>query len=197
MMQLQAKWDKHYAKQTQYNDNGVSVVLTDHQFLLPRQGKALDLACGTGGNALFLAETGLAVDAWDISAIALNILQSEAQNRLLNINTRQCLITSEILCSERYDVIVISRFLDRALCNAIMAALNVDGLLFYQTFNCSKLDEKGPNNPDYLLASNELLRLFAPLTLIFYQEYARTGNLQCGNRNMAYFIGQKLFSEQN
>jgi 2-polyprenyl-3-methyl-5-hydroxy-6-metoxy-1,4-benzoquinol methylase len=194
MIQLQAKWDNHYAKQTQYNQ--VSDVLADHQFLLPQHGKALALACGIGSNALFLAEIGLAVDAWDISPVALKILQSEAQNRLLNINTRQCIITPEIFTSESYDVIVISRFLDRALSNAIMTTLKAGGLLFYQTFIRSKLDQQGPSNPDYLLASNELLRLFARLTLIFYQEYARVGNLQCGDRSMAYFIGQKLFSEQ-
>jgi len=76
-----------------------------------------------------------------------------------------------------------------------MAALTTGGLLFYQTFTRDKLDRQGPGNPDFLLASNELLRLFAPLTLIFYQEYARIGDLQRGDRNEARFIGQKPLSE--
>jgi hypothetical protein len=104
----------------------------------------------------------------------------------------QANITPEMRQNSSFDVIVISRFLDRALCNAIMAGLKTGGLLFYQTFTRNKLDQAGPSNPDFLLANNELLRLFAPLMLVYYQEYARIGDLHCGDRNEAYFIGQKL-----
>jgi hypothetical protein len=135
------------------------------------------------------------VEAWDISAVALNDLQKNADSRQLDISARHCFISPEILPNAAFDVIVISRFLDRTLCNAIMAALKSDGLLFYQTFTRSKLDPQGPNNPDYLLAGNELLSLFAPLTLLFYQEYARVGDLGCGDRNEAQFIGQKPITE--
>jgi hypothetical protein len=72
-----------------------------------------------------------------------------------------------------------------------MAALKPGGLLFYQTFTRNKLDQQGPSNPDYLLASNELLRLFKPLNVVFYQEYAKLGDVRFGNRNEACFIGQK------
>ena len=72
-----------------------------------------------------------------------------------------------------------------------MAALKPGGLLFYQTFTRHKLDKSGPSNPDYLLARNELLQLFAPLTVIYYQEYPAIGDLQRGNRNEAQLIGQK------
>jgi 2-polyprenyl-3-methyl-5-hydroxy-6-metoxy-1,4-benzoquinol methylase len=43
-------------------------------------------------------------------------------------------IRPDTLENNGFDVIVISRFLDRTLCNAIMAALKPEGLLFYQTF---------------------------------------------------------------
>jgi 2-polyprenyl-3-methyl-5-hydroxy-6-metoxy-1,4-benzoquinol methylase len=190
---LQSKWDEIYS-QAQHQSSAAEV-LTEHLYLLPKHGRALDLACGLGGNALLLAESGLAVDAWDISTVALQSLQNQAAARRLHIETRQCTIPPTILPTDLYDVIVISRFLDRVLCNAIMAALKTGGLLFYQTFTRDKLDRQGPSNPDFLLASNELLRLFAPLTLTFYQEYARIGDLQRGDRNEARFIGQKPLSE--
>ncbi len=190
MKELQAKWDAMYS-QSQTLPVACKL-LTEHSYLLPEQGKALDLACGLGGNALMLAACGLSVEAWDISGIALQLLQNQARNRQLRIATRQANITPEMLQNPTFDVIVISRFLDRALCNAIMAGLKTGGLLFYQTFTRNKLDQAGPNNPDFLLASNELLRIFAPLMLVYYQEYARIGNLYCGDRNEAYFIGQKL-----
>lgn len=76
-----------------------------------------------------------------------------------------------------------------------MAALKTGGLLFFQTFIRNKLDRQGPHNPDYRLAGTGLLRLFAPLTPIFFQEYARIGDLQRGDRNEARRIGQKPLSE--
>ncbi|MDD4913893.1 MAG: class I SAM-dependent methyltransferase [Methylococcales bacterium] len=193
-MELQRKWDECYRNQPQQPPAAANV-LERSRCLLPQQGRALDLACGLGGNALLLAEAGLQVEAWDISAIALQALQKNAAERRLAITVRQCRIAPEMLPKAAFDVIVISRFLDRTLCNAIMAALDFGGLLFYQTFTRRKLDPQGPNNPDYLLAENELLSLFPALTLIFYQEYARVGDLNCGDRNEAQFIGQKPLPE--
>lgn len=190
MIALQAKWDSIYAANEQ--TVGVSELLSDNRHLLPANGRALDLACGLGGNALFLAEQGLKVDAWDISQLALSRLQAKAEQRQLPIAARQIFIGPFSLPKDYYDVIVISRFLDRSLCNAIMAALKTEGLLFYQTFTRNKLDQHGPGNPDYLLDCNELLQLFSPLTLVFYQEFARIGDLRHGNRNEACYIGQKI-----
>jgi len=186
---LQTKWDGIYADSNQTPH--VADVLSAHRHLLPTQGRALDLACGLGGNALLLAEQGLQVDAWDISQVALSRLQSQAEQKQLQIATRQVLVSPDNLPRDHYDVIVISRFLDRCLCNAIMAALKTEGLLLYQTFIRHKLDPQGPSNPDYLLECNELLQLFSPLTLVFYQEYARIGDLRHGNRNEVCYIGQK------
>ncbi|WFP49351.1 methyltransferase domain-containing protein [Methylomonas sp. EFPC3] len=189
MTELQNKWDAIYRNATAAP--AAAELLANHLHLLPRQGKALDLACGLGGNALLLAGSGLSVDAWDVSSVALDKLRHYADRQSLSINTRHCQIGSESLAEHRYDVIVICRFLDRTLCNAIMAALNPGGLLFYQTFTRDKLDQHGPSNPDYLLARNELLQLFQPLSVVFYQEYARIGDTRLGNRNEACFIGQK------
>ncbi|MGR8931504.1 MAG: class I SAM-dependent methyltransferase [Gammaproteobacteria bacterium] len=188
MIELQAKWDRLYANNR--TTPKPAEVLETHQELLPKRGKALDLACGLGGNAILLAGCGLSVDAWDISGFALSHLEEEATRRRLTVTCRQCSIASDIMPTHCYDVIVISRFLDRSLSNEIMAALKPAGLLFYQTFTRTKTDDSGPNNPDYLLNRNELLRLFAPLTVVYYQEYARIGDLTVGNRNEACFIGQ-------
>ncbi|WP_426991551.1 class I SAM-dependent methyltransferase [Methylomonas sp. CM2] len=188
MNDLQAKWDAIY--QAAHQPGPPTEVLAEHPFLLPAEGSALDLACGLGGNALFLAEQGLRVQAWDISARALEILASHAKLRSLDITCRQHRIEADSLRNQLFDVIVISRFLDRTLCNAIMTALKPEGLLFYQTFIRDKPEPIGPSNPAFLLNRNELLQLFAPLTPVYYREYARTGDLRRGRRNEAAFIGQ-------
>jgi tellurite methyltransferase len=51
-------------------------------------GKALDLACGTGRNALWLAEQGWSVIAVDGSPIAIEMLRRRASERGLIMNMR-------------------------------------------------------------------------------------------------------------
>ena len=185
-----SKWNHIYSQPGQACYPAVQV-LTENNFLLPATGSALDLACGLGANAIFLAEHGLAVTAWDISIAAIDKLTAYAVRQGLSINARKEKITVESFAESSFDVIVVSRFLDRTLSDAIIGALKPDGLLFYQTFTREKTSPKPPNNPDYLLAENELLALFSPLRVIFYRENALIGNQLRGLRNEAQFIGRK------
>jgi SAM-dependent methyltransferase len=184
------KWNRIYSEAGQGLYPAVQV-LTENDFLLPQTGTALDVACGLGGNAVFLAEQGLLVTAWDISTVAISKLTAYAVQQGLNINACQQKITANSFNESSFDVIVVSRFLDRTLSDAIIGALKPDGLLFYQTFTREKTTPKPPNNPDYLLAENELLEMFSPLRVIFYRENALIGNWQRGLRNEAQFVGRK------
>jgi len=184
------KWN-HIYSQSGHECYTAVEVLTENDFLLPTIGCALDLASGLGANAIFLAEQGLAVTAWDISVVAIDKLTAYAVQQGLNINACQEKIMADSFTQCSFDVIVVSRFLDRTLSDAIIGALKPDGLLFYQTFTREKTSPKPPNNPDYLLTENELLALFSPLRVIFYRENALIGEQQLGLRNEAQFVGQK------
>ncbi|MCF6202669.1 MAG: methyltransferase domain-containing protein [Methylococcaceae bacterium] len=185
---IENKWDKIHANSSR---NQAAKILVKNRFLLPKQGKALDLASGLGANALLLAEHGLDTHAWDISSVALKKLQLFALKKHLNLSTKQVVIKANSLPKNTFDVIIITRFLDRSLTNGIMESLKMGGLLFYQTYVRDKIDSNGPNNPNFLLARNELLRLFQPLTLVSYRENNLIGALEFGERNEALYIGQK------
>ncbi len=185
------KWDNCYLGRESADFDSVCDVLSRHAFLLPAQGLALDLACGHGANALWLAQQGLEAEAWDISAVAVGRLRAEAAKRGLRVNASACDATATAWPAARYDVIVVSRYLERSLCGIIMQALKPGGLLFYQTFIRDKLDPSGPGNPNYLLETNELLRLFAPLTVLYFEEYGRVGDLSRANRNEACLAALK------
>ena len=187
---VSSKWN-HIYSQFGIECNPAIQVMTENDFLLPATGVALDLASGLGANAIFLAKHGLAVTAWDISFVAMDKLTAYAVQQGLNINACQEKIVAESFTECSFDVIVVSRFLDRTLSDAIIGALKPDGLLFYQTFTREKTSPKPPNNPDYLLGCSELLALFSPLRVVFYREYALIGNQLRGLRNEAQFIGQK------
>ena len=186
---LSDKWDKIYQVD---NSKAVSAaVLAENLFLLPQKGLALDLASGLGANALLLAKQGLTTEAWDISAIAMRRLQQQADAHALSIKTYTREITLQSFSEDTFDVIVVSRFLDRSICNAIMESLKSDGLLFYQTYTQQKTSNLGPKNPRFLLAENELLQLFSPLKRVYYRENLGLGMIHQGLRNEAQFIGQK------
>ena len=87
-----------------YNSNPVhSEVLEAMQFLSP--GKALDLGCGQGRNALFLAQQGFDVTAVDQNELALEILQSIVEQEDLEMTVGLYDINSATL-TQTYDLIV-------------------------------------------------------------------------------------------
>uniref|UniRef100_I1XEW4 Methyltransferase type 12 n=2 Tax=Methylophaga nitratireducenticrescens TaxID=754476 RepID=I1XEW4_METNJ len=190
MSDSQQKWDQRYRSEIAVYPEP-SLVLTQNQHLLPQQGRALDLACGLGANALLMASLGLRTQAWDISSEALAKLNAEAQQRQLQIITEQRDVSATAPDNSRFDVIVVSQFLDRKLCPKLIDALKSGGLLFYQTFCRDKVDGSGPQNPEFLLTDNELLNLFAGLKLRVYREESTLGDTSMGWRNMAMLVGQK------
>lgn len=190
MTLLENKWNQYYSE-AELSSCAAVAVLSEHAWLLPEKGTALDLACGLGANALFLAEQGLVVTAVDSSVVAIEKLNIASRQRGLTINAAEHSITATSFLKQSFDVIVVSRFLDRSLSDAIIEALKLGGLLFYQTFTREKVHTEPPNNPDYLLCDNELLTLFSPLRVVFYQENGLLGKKRQGLRNEAQFIGQK------
>ena len=185
------KWNKIYSGTESAGD--AVAVLKENRHLLPAQGQALELACGMGRNALFLAQQGLETSAWDISDIAIQRLNDEAetQNLSAKLHAQVRDIVTQPMQSNRFDVIVVSYFLDRSLMSSIQDALRPGGLLFYQTFSRLQVDESGPSNPDFRLADNELLSLFSQMRMLVYREEGCVGDHEKGFRNEVKMVAQK------
>ncbi len=124
-------------------------------------GDALDLACGRGQNAIWLAEHGYRVDAIDISPVALALARAEAARRGLTVNFIEADLDTYVLPIAAYDLIAVFYFLNRQLFPAIQAALRPGGWLFYETFNTGRLASDPHIPPAYLLEPGELPRRFA------------------------------------
>ena len=80
-------------------------------------GKALDLACGAGRNALWLAEQGWSVTAVDGAPTAIETLQRRASERALHVDARVADLESGGYQIEpsTWDLIAISYYLQRDL----------------------------------------------------------------------------------
>jgi 2-polyprenyl-3-methyl-5-hydroxy-6-metoxy-1,4-benzoquinol methylase len=188
--QLRLKWNQRYADE-QKAARPAEVVLS-YAHLLPEKGSALDLACGLGGNALFLAGKGLDVEAWDLSAVAIQrLVQAAKQLNLSNLNAQVRDVEIQPPPAEQFDVIVVSYYLERTLVPALIQSLRPDGLIFYQTFTRQAVTLEGPKNSSFRLADQELLKLFRDLKVRLYQEEGRVGNLSLGGRDIAMLVAQK------
>lgn len=184
---MQQKWDARYRDAS--DDTSPIEVLRDYDYLLPGTGQALDLACGLGGNALYLADRGMTVDAWDISPVAVARLQARAAGSSIEASVRD--VTVDPPEPGRYDVICVGHFLERDLCPALGAALRLGGLLFYQTWTSERTDDSGPGDGPYRLQVNELLHLFPDLVVRAYREEGTLGDPERGFRNRAQLVAQR------
>ena len=132
--------------------------------------RALDLACGPGRNAVWLAEQGWTVDAWDISDVALGMLRHEvedraAQGRPLTVRPQVVDLDAATIPPDTYDLIANLLFLDRRLWPQMAAALRPGGLLVFETFVELPHGRRSEVSPAHLLAPGELRAAFETLGL--------------------------------
>ena len=150
-------------------------LLTEYGHLLPSSGSALDLACGAGRNAIFLAQQGLEVTGIDRSEDVLAEAKEAAEKSGVQVKwVAEDLETAPFpLPPNLYDVITCFYYRDPRLYPQILAALRPGGILVYETYTLDQLrHDFGPRDPDHLLAPGELLRVFQRLELLFYREMA-------------------------
>jgi 2-polyprenyl-3-methyl-5-hydroxy-6-metoxy-1,4-benzoquinol methylase len=152
------KWDEKYAQVSPKKPIAAAWVLQQHLAQLPLKGRALDLACGLGGNARLMARCGLTVAAWDISDVALTQLNNWAAVNRLPIHCTLCDFEQMLFPYQQYDVITVSRYLNRALWPQIAQALRPGGKLFIQTF-LAPVQSNAPQTPDFYLRPGELTQL--------------------------------------
>ncbi len=187
---LQQRWDTRYAD-TDYAELQPSRALLENSHLIPQHGSALDLACGMGANALYLAQRGLTTTTWDLSPVAIAALNNRAITEGLALNAEVRDLSIEPIPADAFDLICVTNFLERSLCPDIEKALHPGGLLIYQTWTAVKVTNEGPSNPDFLLAENELLRLFPNLAIRYFRDEGNLGDLNQGDRNSSVLVAQK------
>ncbi len=189
-MSSRNKWNARY-RESNAAATDAAEILVNYQHLLPTSGQALDLACGRAANAFFLSAHGLDTTAWDISDVAIEQVQQRASQAGLSIKSEQRDVTDEPPTQTSFDVIVVSRFLDREILPAIKNAVRPEGLVYYQTFIKDKVAQVGPDKTDYLLEQNELLHFFQDWIVRAYHDEGSIGNCREGLRNQAAIVAQR------
>jgi len=148
-------------------------LLADWLARLPR-GRALDVACGAGRNALFLASAGYEVDALDISAAGLDRGRSDAEQRGLAVRWL-CVDLDEDLESALppgpYQLVVWVRYVNTPLLPHLAARLAPGGRLLCEQHLAWPAEVVGPKNPSFRLQPGELRSAAAAaLHVVHYYE---------------------------
>jgi 2-polyprenyl-3-methyl-5-hydroxy-6-metoxy-1,4-benzoquinol methylase len=131
------------------------------------QARALDLACGSGRDAVWLAERGLDVEAVDHLPDALARAGDLATRCGVALQTRaQDLEVSPQLSAERYDLVTCFCFLSRPLMPQMAAALRPGGFVCVRTFDAGERARTGrPRRERFVLHPGELARAFGGLEI--------------------------------
>lgn len=125
-------------------------------------GRALDLACGSGRDAVAMAAAGLAVSAVDILPDAIARARDLARRCGVALDARvRDLERDPIADVDAWDAIVVVSYLQRSMLPAIRRAVRPGGFVVYQTFLVEQRVRFGkPSNPSYLLEPGELRAAF-------------------------------------
>jgi len=146
--------------------------VVEHAGLIRKGGRVLDLACGGGRHAVWLAAQGYLVDAVDRDPEAIAAMQGIANINadIADLETGNWPATDQrydVVCDDAhdgiYDGIIVSRYLFRPLLSVLPSMLKPGGVLIYETFMVGNERYGRPSNPDYLLRPDELKSVYAPL----------------------------------
>jgi SAM-dependent methyltransferase len=139
-----------------------------HSTRIASGGQVLDLACGNGRHAVWLAQQGYRVEAVDQDS---TLLSGMIQFPNIHLTTADLEAGTWPYAAQQFDGIVVCRYLHRPLFPHIAEALKPGGVLIYETFMQGNERYGNPSNPDFLLQSNELLNVFSQwLTVLAFAQ---------------------------
>jgi tellurite methyltransferase len=185
-----AKWAKRQREGELANDRPHPLVTQFAAQLKP--GRALDVACGTGRNALYLAELGWQVTAVDSSKVAIEILTERARELGVQVDARVAdLETGEFIIEpDSYDLIVNCCYLQRDLFPAIKAGVRIGGVVIAVIAMMDDNLNLKPMNPAFLLQPGELRSEFERWKLL--HDFEGKPEEKSDQRMMAEIIADRI-----
>lgn len=150
--------------------------------------RALDVACGLGHNAIWLARQGWNVDAVDISPEGLTQARQSANANDAHVCWIEADLDDWSPAANEYDLILVFRFLDReTVPRVVRTAIRPGGWLVYETFSSAQCQRSDNHigNPAFALAPGELLTLFPDLDVVVHRE-----DTLC-DRTVERFLGRR------
>jgi len=137
----------------------------------PPPRRALDVAMGRGRHALALARRGWRVFGVDLNLEAIRTATARALADGVAVRGWCSDLTTTPLPESAFELLVVTRYLQRDLFDAIRAAVVPHGVVVYETFTVhQRALGSGPTSPAHLLEPGELQARFDGFDILFYEE---------------------------
>jgi SAM-dependent methyltransferase len=169
-----ARWDATYSA-ADHADDSPPTWLEAFDSELPRRGRALDVASGTGRVARWWAARGLESLAVDVSPVGLRLAREAAERAGLALETRALDLERDELPAGPFDAISCFHYLQRDLFPRLRERLAAGGVLVCEIATVRNLERHPKPSARFLLQPEELRALCAGLDLVTYTEAWRDG----------------------
>src|SRR5258708_468966 len=139
----------------------------------PVDRRALDVAMGRGRHAVALARAGFRTFGVDVRIDAVRDAVASADADGLRLRAWCADLTQQPLPIARFDLVLVSRYLQRDLFASLQATVVPGGMVLYETFTTApRALGSGPKSPDHLLQPGELRARFDVVgwDVLFYEE---------------------------
>jgi SAM-dependent methyltransferase len=186
-----AHWEARYADAAEDGDRPPSPWIMNRALALPADTLFVDVAGGTGRHAGPLANAQRHVVLVDFIELAIRTAIGR-HDRLIGVVAEAGALPIRPASA---GAIICVNYLDRSIFTMLSDILLPGGVLLYETFTLRHLElvasgrARGPRNPAYLLQSDEILGLVAPLVV---QEHAEATVVDAvGERSIARVMAVK------
>lgn len=159
------RWNERWKERG--SPSAPSSFLREIEHLLPREGRALDVAGGAGRHALWAARRGLRTTLVDISDEALRIARAAGEPLL---ETLALDLDHQPLPAGPFDVIMLFYFLDRRIYAELPMRLAPGGLVVVVHPTLMNLERHASPSAQHLLDRGELPRLVPGVEILHYEE---------------------------
>ena len=163
------KWNKRYRDDAYAQGVRPSELLETWIGRIP-PGRALDVACGAGRNALYLATRGFSVDAVDISREGLNRARDSTRNPGLQVNWLEHDLDDPLPLDNLYQLILVIRYVNLPLLRRLTASLAPGGYLICEQHLVTDTEVTGPVSPSFRVKSGDLRAAAAGLRIHHLEE---------------------------
>lgn len=127
--QDRTRWDAAYADRATASPPVLPQVFAGHEALFPHTGTALEIACGSGSAAVWLALRGLDVHGVDVSGVAIGRARALAEQHCVTVCFDTVDLDAGLPPGDPVDLVLCHKFRDPRLDGPIIGRLAPGGLL--------------------------------------------------------------------
>ncbi|MGD6818618.1 class I SAM-dependent methyltransferase [Metabacillus sp. 113a] len=202
-----SSWEERFKADHYIYGTEANAFLKEMQPLLKSDGNALALAEGEGRNAVFLAQQGMKVTAWDYAASGLTKTERLAQEKGVEVKTEKVDLNDAVWEKGKWDAItcIFGHFpekLRRQTLAGVKDAVKPGGFLVAEVYSPYQLSygTGGPKDEQFLYKPEEFLQVFHDWRIVHFfmgEAERHEGDLHNGLSHVIQFAGQKNNSLMN